>query len=452
MNHSQRCGCGQSEVSEEIKSIPFVGSRTMDGLHELSDLEAGLSIADKLVEEAIWSNGQCTFIGAIAPDEIGLPEKYGSFQGDVYEGTAGIARTLILANRLRPKVRYVETIKGALCFAHDHHEGFSLYSGSLGIGLVSLESGYDEFKELALELINSALDDAINSMDSAPADLLSGIAGVIYGVTEVLRITSDSGLMLKASVLANHLVNSGNRVTVGEQKEHSWCLYEGSADHLCGLAHGASGVALSLEALSRFTSDNEQWLDTAQAARNFERRWYSAQHGSWADLRSEALDENEPSVLHYPHMWCHGSVGIAAERLTAASNDILARADKVAAMEGILSHVQELLSGPRGAGGGDQINGSQCHGLASFTDLILDAWGQSKSIGLVGLVRQITALMKDDARRTKGLRSGVINGPSTPGLMMGDAGIAWAMLRASSPETIPSCWRIGSLLGITDLD
>ncbi len=456
MSHSHSCLCGRTLAQQGGRDAFGFGKFNSADLHKMPDYNAALTIADALVNDAIWSHDQCTFIGAVAPDELGLPEKYCSFQGDVYEGASGVARLLILANKLCPKEIYRKTICGALRFAVNNHEGFSLYSGSMGVGLVALETGYTEFQKTGLDLVNASLDDAIRSLDIAPADLLSGVAGVIYGVSQLCKVQPDDSLLNKATILADYLVDSGRLECVAGVPHHSWALYPGSDEYLCGLAHGASGVALALEALAKHTQKGTQkrtrWLDTAKAARNFERRWYSAEHGSWADLRRDALDDNNPASASYPHMWCHGSVGVAAERLEADSSDLLARADKIAAMEGVLSHVQSLTLRPRGAAGGDDINGSQCHGIASFTDLLIDAWSHTQHPDLLELVREATHIVKDDARAGEGLRSGVINGPSTPGLMMGDAGIAWAMFRSSFPETVPSCWKIGGLLGATQLE
>jgi lantibiotic modifying enzyme len=76
-------------------------------------------------------------------------------------------------------------------------------------------------------------------------------------------------------------------------------------------------------------------------------------------------------------------------------------------------------------------------------DVLVDAWKASGDTSWLASAGQVAGLMLNDARRTEGWRSGIIGGWSAPGLMLGNAGIGWALLRIAEPERVPSGWRLG---------
>jgi lantibiotic modifying enzyme len=222
----------------------------------------------------------------------------------------------------------------------------------------------------------------------------------------------------------------------------SWPLASSQPARLCGLAHGASGVALALEALARIAPIEPKWSAGARRARVYERAHYSDEAGSWADLRPPEHGVL-PSTPGYPHMWCHGSIGVVAERLGALESDMLARADAVGGLAGARAHASRLLAGPVGPGAGDEVNASMCHGLAGLIDLFLDAWDITQQLIWLELAGDLGELMRNDARRSGGVRSGVPGGWPAPGLMLGSAGAGWALLRLAEPERVASGWRVG---------
>jgi lantibiotic modifying enzyme len=404
-----------------------------------TDHKAGLAIAHELVESAIWHGNLCIFQGAVPPDELDLPPLYATMGGDAYDGTSGIARFLALTAQFDDDPLLIKTARGAMRHAMSHTHGTSLFSGMAGTAVIALETGWREFHLAARDMLDTAATMALDATDP-PADLLAGHAGLILGLGAIARTDSRGPWAGYAMALGHQLVAMGRAECVGM----SWPVMPGHNDHLCGLAHGAAGIAQAMEVLVRLAPEAGPWRDTARRARAFERAWYSPEHGSWADLRSDAMGSD--GEVGYPHMWCHGSIGIAADRLTADPRDILSRADRVAALEGVMASTRDALAIPRGPGGSDAINGSQCHGLSGVADLLIDAWRMSKRSMWLDLARACTAAIRDDARRPEGWRSGVPGGHPTPGLMLGLSGIGWGQLRAAHPEIVPSAWRIGSLL------
>lgn len=410
-------------------------------------LERGIAIAAGLATRAIWLDGLCAFFGATSPESLSHPPRFRSMGGDVYEGSAGIARCLALAAVISGDTRLRDTAIGATKHALARVDGWSLFSGGIGIGLVALELAElleePSFAAAGCDLVDAASLACCKA--DVPHDLLSGIAGVVVGLVAARSYDSDGQWTLRANELGRKLLAEAIRTgPAGRASEAlSWPVMPGSNVRLCGLAHGASGVAHAFEALARVATDQTDWRAAARQARNYERAHYSAELGSFADLRGKEFGTGSVS---YPHMWCHGSIGIAAERL-GALDDLLARADATGALAGARQRAQHLLGGPVGPGAGDAINGSLCHGLSSLIDLFIDAWQASDDESWLGLARDIGNLMILDGERPQGLRSGVPGGWSAPGLMLGEAGMGWSLLRLARPGIVPSGWRIGSLLG-----
>lgn len=406
---------------------------------ESTDQASAFAIADELVKEAIWSGDQCTFFGAQPAEQAGEAVAYASTGADVYEGSAGIARFLFQAARYSGSDHHRQTAEGALLHACKYTEGSSLFSGATGVALVALESQLPVFHKVGLQLLEAAVDEALAEATPS-ADLLAGLAGIIVGITNAWPRLNESIWSGRISMLAQRLAD----LAVTDTHGMKWPLYPGSTEYLCGLAHGASGVAMALDRAATVVPEKSHWNQLASDARRFERQHYSPEHGSWADLRHDE-QQTATQTLSYPHMWCHGSIGIAAERLNANPADIGARADKHAAIEAVRANLQQATSLPRGAGGSDVINGSCCHGISSSVDVVLDCAIQSSSPAQwVALARQGTATMRDDARRAEGWRCGIPGGHKSPGLMLGIAGIGWTLLRTAVEAEIPSVWRIGT--------
>lgn len=409
--------------------------------------DAGLDLARELAAEAVWSDGICTFHGATAPESRSHPPRYRSMGADVYEGSAGIARFLGTAAALSGDDELRRTALGAVRHALARTEGWSLFTGGMGVGLVAVELAkhLDE-----PELLTSGTDLLERSSTAAcaasgPYDLLVGTAGVVVGLISAARVHDPGHWRERALRLGRELLSVA--VVDGPEGPEgpplSWPLERGSWVRLCGLAHGASGIALAFEALGALGPDGSNWRAAASRARTFERAHYSAEAGSWADLRPPEPG-TPPTPVGHPHMWCHGSIGVVAERLGAVGHDLLARADAVGGLAGARAHTERLVTGPAGPGAGDMLNGSICHGLAGLVDLFLDAWQTTSETGWAEIAGRIGDLLLNDARRTGGWRSGVPGGWPAPGLMLGRAGTGWALLRLAAPSSVTSGWRLGA--------
>ena len=406
-----------------------------------TDRETGLSIARDIAAGALWSGGMCAFIGAVPAPRLGMPARQAVLGGDLYEGSAGIARFLGHAARIGGEDSLRGAALGAIRHALSRAEGWSLHSGRLGAGLVGLELAalLDEpaLVPPSVEAVETASETALAGAASAPADLLGGLAGVVHGLVEALPYDLDGGWLARAFDLGRALLAAAEGAPTGL----CWPSAPGRAEHLCGLGHGGAGVALALSRLAALAPGETGWAEAAKAARGFERGWFSPEHASWVDLRHDAVGPAGPS---YPHFWCHGSVGIAHERLRAIEAglaDPLCRADAAAALAGIAADTERILALPAGPGGSDRTNGCLCHGLGGVVDLLAEAHALAPDPAALALMRRATAFIRNDAGPERRWRSGIPGGgPETPGLMLGSAGIGWAHLRAADPASLPAGW------------
>jgi len=401
-------------------------------------LAAGLDWAGRLARSAIWNGEACAFEGAQAALELGMPAHWRVFGADYYDGSAGIARLLAWAAQLGAGVEVRLTAQGALVHALQRVDGWALHSGAMGVALVAIEVGpmldrpdlAVQGAGLARESVRRALVAAHEG--TAPTDLLIGLAGVLHASARLAR-QDPRRWARRATSLGRALLAAGTEDGEGL----SWQMAPGEPTALCGLAHGAAGIALALDDLALVDPDHGRWLEAAEAARGFERAHFNPGQSSWADLRPDALVEG--GVPGHPHMWCQGSVGIAHDRLAAhlrRPDCPLLGADCTAALLGARREAGHVLAGPAGPGAGYPANASQCHGISGVIDLLV-ATGTAHDRALA---LRLAAFVRDDAQGPMGPRSGLAGGEPTPGIMLGLAGVAWGQLRASLPEVVPCAW------------
>src|SRR5262249_51044902 len=86
---------------------------------------------------------------------------------------------------------------------------------------------------------------------------------------------------------------------------------------LTGFSHGAAGICLALVRLFEHTGDQE-FLDAAREAIDFETFHYSRQKKNWPDLR-ETIVKKKGSPA-FVSKWCHGAPGIGLSRLLTLSS------------------------------------------------------------------------------------------------------------------------------------
>jgi lantibiotic modifying enzyme len=125
--------------------------------------------------------------------------------------------------------------------------------------------------------------------------------------------------------------------------------------------------------------------------------------------------------------WCHGAPGIGLARLASLNlvSDRALSAEIESALRTTLTY-------------GFGLNHSLCHGDLGNLDVLLTATQRlPQQSEYEGHVRQLASMLLDNIEE-QGWVTGIPQGVETPGLMVGIAGIGYALLRLAAPEQIPS--------------
>jgi lantibiotic modifying enzyme len=372
-------------------------------------LEAAASIAGGLVADAVWEDGRCNWIGAVAEPAMPQRAELAALGPDLYGGTAGVGLFLAQLASATGDVDARRAAVGALRHAARSavpRDGF--HSGSLGVAWAAERVGRllgdEELRASARTLLGTARPPAT---PARRADVGMGAAGAVLALLGL-------GLVADAVAAGEPLLGRA-RVT-----RHGWSWAPG---HLCGLSHGAAGVGLALLELYAATGDG-RFRSAAEGAFAYERSWVDPASGTWPDLR--IAGQRRGSVLPAATVgtWCHGEAGIALSRRRALEllDDEAVRGDAEAALVATRRRLATMLP--------HEIDDlSLCHGAAGAADVLLSA----------GQAEPATALARVAIERHAGSDDWPCGTPHgrTPSLFLGLSGIGWLFLRLHDPS-IPS--------------
>jgi len=255
-------------------------------------------------------------------------------------------------------------------------------------------------------------------------DVIGGAAGCIGAAAALYRCTADRRLHRLIEQCAEHLVAHAQPQAVGV----GWVVPNMGGIPLAGFSHGAAGIAWALLKAADICH-NPTYRNVAQEALAYERSLFVADLENWADLRNAAAEGQasaqsvEPTAMH---AWCHGAPGIGLARLAMLDqlDDQPMRNEIEIALQSTVTH---------GFGGGHCL----CHGDLGNLDLLVKAaTALDNAHWLAEARRRAGSILA--AQAASGWRCGVPGGVETPGLMVGLAGIGYALLRLAEPQTIPS--------------
>jgi lantibiotic biosynthesis protein len=374
-----------------------------------SFLDAAATIGRRVCLDAVWHDGRCAWMGAVADPALpGRPEQR-ALGPDLYDGTAGVGLYLAQLAAVTGDEQLRRTALGALGhalarasrLAPERRDGF--HAGVLGIVCAATRAarllGAEELLELARATVRKT--SAPPSAARCP-DLLTGAAGRIVGLL-VLSAALDEVALLDAAV-----VDGDRLLDAASVSRRGWSWNDPASrrpGHLCGLAHGAAGIGWALVELFAATEED---------------RFRVAALGAFAYERAQAITT--------PHRgtWCHGEAGIALSRLRALA--VLGAGPHEDDADLALATTHGLLAE---ALPHELRDLSPCHGLAGAADVLLcaadasaDRWGAGADVATdLGHA----ALERYDAER--GAWPCGIPNATTPSLFLGSSGIGWLFLR-----------------------
>ena len=305
-------------TDEKVSSVEM--SKLEKELEE-KGIAAAEKIGDLLLEEAIWSENKQT-VGWISIIVAGYRERsylirpMGYY---LYDGLAGVALFFAALEKKTNKTRYREMKKVLIqmLFAYTD-ELYSMpktearpsgaYSGEASIAFAYLLLyALEKDQEYLTYLYRQCKSASFYLADDTNYDVLEGNAGAVLVFLAAYKLTEREDYLEWARNAGNFLLEAA------EVDEKGMYWRNGSTETpLTGFAHGSAGIMLALTRLGYETGENK-YQEAAYRTYLWEERYYQADKGDWADLRSEELQRQEIQSM----AWCHGWGGIVMARLAA---------------------------------------------------------------------------------------------------------------------------------------
>jgi type 2 lantibiotic biosynthesis protein LanM len=334
---------------------------------------------------------------------------------DLYDGLAGIALMLAAHAELRGSERSAAAARQAaatMCaLAASTEPPMGAYDGAAGALWTALQLDRWLGGRLVDELAPSLMASIEHGLrHDRTLDIVSGAAGCIPVLLEL------EGRIPGAKDLA---ILCGRHLAAGTRDVHALRFAR-------GFSHGASGMAWALGALAR-ACDDDVMLGHARRLVREEDELLAG--GRWTDDGDLAA-------------WCHGAPGIALARLELAAIEDGEPAHLASARAALRATVHARPCDSHGL----------CHGELGLAEVLTTARALGTQAGLAE--DELGSLVRERDQRVAGVLAQIRDtGPrcttprwlETPGLMNGIAGIAWGLLRAQHPDTLPALLLPGSL-------
>lgn len=398
--------------SESLKSIAF-------------------EIAAELMEEAVRSeDGSVSWIALEYLQNAGVFQ-FKPISFNLYSGALGIAYFLAALARITRNHNHQQYTLSALApvlrIAQQEAREVLRFSGlGAGVGLGSLIYGLASIADLlgpskdsdaCLEAARNCISHITERTLEADAkpDLMFGTAGGILGLAKLRKVAAHPEVDDKLVEMAESLLSKRQKTKSGA---FIVATYERKA--VTGLSHGIAGVALALARVYEATKE-DRFRQAALDHVAFEESLYDPVRGIYPDYRSRE------GITAYMTNWCHGAPGIGLARLLiyAITHDDSLIPQIRKNMEATSRFSLDSL---------DHI----CCGNLGRLDILLEYAIRMES-SILDSVRKDAAFVVQRyyANRNFRLFADTPSKVFCPGLFPGAAGIGYALLRLSSPGTLP---------------
>jgi lantibiotic modifying enzyme len=398
-------------------------------------LELASEIAASINASAFVDGDQCNWMATVQRGGAvrnNAEFTYETLGPDVYSGTAGVALFLAEWHGVSGDRESGERAAQALRHAMANRATMQsrmrcgFYSGPTGLAWVLARSavllGREEFAHAAVGELDRMMTEPD---DPFLLDVISGAAGSIGP----LRVLAES---LGKRHLIDEAVRLGDRIlsaAIATDQGLTWGVEAtgfATAKPLTGLGHGAAGIGWALLELFDVTGE-ARYRDAAREAFRYEQSLFSTSRSNWPDLRySDATSEGASFGVG----WCLGAPGIGLSRMRARSLDNTAAAQYDADIAASLHNILQFGDACADIGRSDF---SLCHGWAGLGDILMTLTSHPAADTDEKLIDRIVSEGAAANRgHPAGWRCGMQRG-STPGLLLGHAGIGHFFLRLANP-------------------
>jgi class II lanthipeptide synthase len=408
---------------------------------------AATTIGRALCAAACWSKGRCNWVRQsprdVAKSRMPITSTVTALGPTVYTGTAGIALFLaeLYAQGHLEEVR--ATARGAMLHALWRSDDVpaavncGFYSGLVGIAYAAVRVGsligdsclVDEGLQLAHRAVASR-------DESSVLDFFGGNAGAIGPLLWLARLQGGERLLTFAIKLAEELGETATK------RDGTWCWANDRAcgkgmgpTPLCGLAHGASGMGIALIEIG-VRCQRQHWIDGGLAAFRHEDQLYDVTGGNWPDLRDFGTRRDKmagPKRSRFMVAWCHGAAGIGLARLRAfrllpgRRGELLMGVQR--AINATTAHLRSMPA---------YADASPCHGRAGLAETLLYATDVLADVQYKDDIVQMWRSLVQNRAGDPRWPCAAAAGENHPSLMLGQAGVGYALLRAIRPCLVPS--------------
>ncbi|MBZ5708802.1 type 2 lanthipeptide synthetase LanM [Nannocystis pusilla] len=357
---------------------------------------------------------------------------------DLYGGLAGIALFLLYLARATGKQVYRENGERGLWEAYLRWKSAPGLRGGGYVGAGSLLYAMMHAHALGIAWVGGAIDEVVDAIVAAPVeepgtrDVLYGDAGLLLVVLRVIvyrRSTGapeDARLNTLASALTERLTQTAIE---GEAGELTW---QPGKDFghvwLCGLSHGASGVAFALAQAARVL-DAPALRPYVLGALRYEERRFDEAEETWLNVISEDAAAIGDGLRRDVCSWCNGAPGVGLVRLA-----LMADGSDEAVSEQLSRDVERSLRAiERGLPA--LVSDSLCHGTAGTLEV---AFRLSEALGSPASPPWMAeALARLASTEVVDYRCSNPYEITTPELMTGIAGIGMFWLRVAHLDAAP---------------
>jgi lantibiotic modifying enzyme len=406
--------------------------------------DTAINIGNSLWEEAFWNEDrtECNWMArSFQAHSLSAPNLLCSqaVGPDLYSGSSGIALFLAELFKETRSERFREASVGAarrsisyLKQAQRKCHPLSFFLGKLGIAhstwSVADNAGDHECKRLFFNL----LDQIVEQKDEI--HLLDTIGGIAGGIPALLAFGKHSN-----AATIEMALECGNRICNAANWSGKLCTWDSLAAtgfhtsrQMAGMAHGASGMALSLLELYRQTSDTK-FLDVARGAFNYEDTLFRDNVKNWVDTRFDSTSEASEAQEVFANAWCHGAPGIALVRVRAINLDPdlsdLHQDIATIALNTSIHALDAMVSVPG-------TDATLCHGILGISEVILTCGELVGNSVNTQLCLDVANSLISHYGRANEWPSGIPGGGQNPSLMLGKAGIGYHLLRLTEQSKV----------------
>ncbi|MGF1766834.1 hypothetical protein L4D06_05555 [Enterovibrio makurazakiensis] len=382
----------------------------------------------ELCRDALWFEDRCTWqTDSMRGNKVVLQ----TCDPFLYDGLAGIALFLSHLYAVTNDEIFKETALGALSqmvvmLAETESKSQGFYVGEAGC-IYALYSASKLLDKPDLEKTGEGLLTRLfhKTITDQNVDIISGYAGQILGI---LRCTPNPDLntshyLSRLSDAMMEKSTSVNNMLIWKDPTYP------DRKALTGYSHGNAGMVASLAGLKQAGVGDIDKKDI-DAIVQYESVNFVIDKGNWRDLRFEKTID-----VHCSTTWCHGAPGILLSRIKLYQ---VFREDRFfdhikTAIRTIERHLDDNIHSPKS-------NLSLCHGLYGNLDTLLCASNVTNSGVYLAKVRHYAQkILRNDDDGVYDTRYGVYALDAyVPGLMGGEAGFGYLLLRLHSPDSVPS--------------